>query len=84
MPNYGTCSTKAKKGTKRARTKKLFNLPKDAGLEVLDQPATPLHILLFIKPAKQCFFLTQPASFSQVSDQRSGPSCVQSATASIL
>ena len=25
-----------------------------AGLEVLDQPAAPPHILLFIKPAKQC------------------------------
>ena len=44
-----------------------------AGLEVPDQPAAPPHVLLFIKPVKQCFSLTQPASFSQVSDQRTGP-----------
>ena len=44
-----------------------------ASLEVPDQPADPPHILLFIKLAEQCFSLTQPANFSQVSDQRTGP-----------
>ena len=41
-----------------------------AGLEVPDQPAAPPHILLFTKLAEQCFSFTQPASFSQVLDQR--------------
>jgi len=44
-----------------------------AGLEVPDQPAAPPHILLFIKPAKQCFSFTQPVSFSKVSVSRTGP-----------
>ena len=46
-----------------------------AGLEVPDQPAAFPHILLFNKLAEQCFSLTQPASFSQVSDQRTGLFC---------
>ena len=46
-----------------------------AGLDRPDQPTDPPHISLFIKPAKQCFSLTQPASFSQVSDQRTGLFC---------
>ena len=44
-----------------------------AGLDRPDQPADPPHISLFIKPAKQCFSLTQPTSFSQNSASRTGP-----------
>ena len=43
-----------------------------AGLEVPDQPAASPHILLFTKPAKQYFSLSQPVSFNQISDQRTG------------
>jgi len=51
-----------------------------------DQPADPPQQTLFINKPLQCFSLTKPASFSQVSDQRTGPvrTCIQIAAGRTL